>query len=352
LKLLVGLIGILRSTGSKSANGLLLKPGKKLLSRQKGISRSLRIEDSAFITRSDQINLKIALERHSASHHLTTKKAGSNAPFVRRNTQPKEKRMTIDNSRRSALLGLGALAVGAAAVATGRSRAATTDEIIPPGARELAELTERLRRAPRRRDFKTVPMILERPDFWDDEALKETIAYQGARKQVWDNTDIAGPWLNLMRNSINAQIFSFGHRDFLAVSATHGTAHLALLDQAMWDKYDLAALAGGKFKTNTLATPKRAATDFAQSEDPKSVFGSDGDDIPALQERGVVFLGCHNAIWEVTGRLIASDKNPDHASHKAVAAELTNHLIDGVVLTPGIVATIPELQQVGFHYAA
>lgn len=260
--------------------------------------------------------------------------------------------MTIDNSRRSALLGLGALAVGAAAVATGRSRAATTDEIIPPGARELAELTERLRRAPRRRDFKTVPMILERPDFWDDEALKETIAYQGARKQVWDNTDIAGPWLNLMRNSINAQIFSFGHRDFLAVSATHGTAHLALLDQAMWDKYDLAALAGGKFKTNTLATPKRAATDFAQSEDPKSVFGSDGDDIPALQERGVVFLGCHNAIWEVTGRLIASDKNPDHASHEAVAAELTNHLIDGVVLTPGIVATIPELQQVGFHYAA
>ena len=195
-------------------------------------------------------------------------------------------------------------------------------------------------------------MILELPDFWDDEALKETIAYQGARKQVWDNTDIAGPWLNLMRNSINAQIFSFGHRDFLAVSATHGTAYLALLDQAMWDKYDLAALAGGKFKTNTLATPKRAATDFAQSEDPKSVFGSDGDDIPALQERGVVFLGCHNAIWEVTGRLIASDRNPDHASQEAVAAELTNHLIDGVVLTPGIVATIPELQQVGFHYAA
>ena len=73
---------------------------------------------------------------------------------------------------------------------------------------------------------------------------------------------------------------------------------------------------------------------------------------PALQERGVVFLGCHNAIWEVTGRLIASDRNPDHASHEAVAAELTNHLIDGVVLTPGIVATIPELQQVGFHYAA
>lgn len=194
-------------------------------------------------------------------------------------------------------------------------------------------------------------MIFQHPDFWNDEALKEIIAYRGARKQVWDNTNIAGPWLNLMRNSLNAQIFSFRHEDFLAVSATHGTAHLALLDQAMWDKYELAALAGATFQTSTLAIPKPAPTAFAQSEDPNSVFGSIGNTIPALQERGIVFLACHNAIWEVTSKLIASGKNPDHGSHETVAAELTNHLIDGVVLTPGIVATIPELQQAGFHYA-
>jgi hypothetical protein len=259
--------------------------------------------------------------------------------------------MMIDNSRRSALVGFGALAVGAAALATAPSRAATADRIIPPGAVELSELTARLHRAPRRRDFKTVPMILQHPDFWDDEALKEIIAYRGTHKQVWDNTDLAGPWLNLMRNSLNAQIFSFGHKEFLAISATHGTAHLALFDQAMWDKYELATLAS-KFKTNTLAVLKPASAAFAQGEDPKSVFGVEGDTIPALQERGVVFMGCHNAIWEVTAKLMATGKNPDHASHEAVAAELTNHLIDGVVLTPGIVATIPELQQAGFHYAA
>ena len=28
------------------------------------------------------------------------------------------------------------------------------------------------------------------------------------------------------------------------------------------------------------------------------------------------------------------------------------HLIDGVVLTPGMIATISELQQTGFHYVA
>ena len=255
--------------------------------------------------------------------------------------------MTIDSSRRTALVSFGALAVGAAAVAAGPSRGATTERIIPPDARELSELMDRLRRAPRRRDFKTVPMILQHPDFWDNEALTEIIAYRGTRKQVWNNTILAGPWLNSMRNSINGQIFSFGHKDFLAVSATHGTAHLALFDQAMWDKYELATIADTFFKTNTLIVPKPAS--FAGSEDPNRVGGAT---IPALQERGVVFLACHNAIWEVTGKLIAYGKNPDHASHEALAAELRNHLIDGVVLTPGIVATILELQQVGFHYAA
>lgn len=260
--------------------------------------------------------------------------------------------MTIDSSRRTALVSLGALAVGTAALAAGPTHAATTAQIIPSGSRELTELMERLRRAPRRRDFRTTPMILLHPDFWDNEALREVIAYRGTHKQVWDNTNVAGPWLNLMRNSINGQIFSFGHKDFLAVSATHGTAHLALFDQAMWEKYELAALAGGGFKTNTLAMSRPAPTAFAQKEDPNSVFGPSGDTISALQERGVVFLACHNAIWELTTKLLAGGKNPDHASHEAVSAELTNHLIDGIVLTPGIVATIPELQQTGFHYAA
>src|SRR5579871_1345067 len=158
----------------------------------------------------------------------------------------------IDTSRRTALFGFGTLAIGAATLAAGPSRAQATRQIVPPGAHELTELMERLGRAPRRRDFKTVPMILPHPKFWDEEALGEIIAYRGTRKQVWDNTNLAGPWLNLMRNSINAQIFSFGHKDFLAVSATHGTAHLALFDQTMWDKYELAALAGKQFKTNTL----------------------------------------------------------------------------------------------------
>jgi hypothetical protein len=258
--------------------------------------------------------------------------------------------MPVDTERRNALLGFRSLALGAVALAAGRAHAAASTAVIPQGAQALSELMERLRNAPRKRDFKTVPMILDHSDLWDDTALKEVIVYRGARKQVWDNTDIGSPWLNLMRNSINAQIFSFGHRDFLAVSATHGSAHLALFDQDVWDKYRLAEMAGGDFKTNTLIVEKPGPSQLSDFEDPKSVFGPVGGTIPALQSRGVVFLACHNAIWEMTGKLLADGVNPDRLSHEALAAELTNHLIDGVVLTPGIVATIPELQQTGFHY--
>jgi intracellular sulfur oxidation DsrE/DsrF family protein len=258
--------------------------------------------------------------------------------------------MSVDTGRRKALLGFSSAVLGIAALAASPAHAEVGGSLIPQGAQALPELMERLREAPRRRNFKTVPMILDHSDLWDDTALKEVMAYRGARKQVWDNTDIASPWMNLMRNSLNAQVFSFGHRDFLAVSATHGSAHLALFDQDMWDKYRLPELAGGGFKTNTLFVRKGAPSELSDFENPKSVFGSADNTIPALQSRGVVFMACHNAIWEVTGKLLAKGVNPDRLSHEAVAAELTNHLVDGVVLTPGIVATIPELQQAGFHY--
>ncbi len=211
-------------------------------------------------------------------------------------------------------------------------------------------LTARLAEVRRRRDFKTVPMVLDDPALWDAEALDAVIAYRGGRRQLWDNTEIASPWMNLMRNSLNAQLFSFRHPDFLAVSATYGTAHLALYDQAMWDKYRLATMAGPDFKTNTLIVARDVARDVASHEDPNSVFRPGGNTIPALQRRGVVFMACHNAIWEQTAKLQAKGINPDRLSHESMAAELTNHLVEGVVLTPGVVGTIPELQHAGFGY--
>jgi hypothetical protein len=262
--------------------------------------------------------------------------------------------MPVSLGRRQALhLGLMA---GSGATLIGRAALAADKDhdwgLMPSGASAVRELAERLSRAPRRRDFKTVPMILSSPDQWDHDALAEVIAYRQKPKQVWDNTEIGSPWLNLMRNSLNTQIWSFKHTDFLAVSATHGTAHLALYDQTIWDKYQLTKLAGDKFKTNTLIEEKPAqSTNAANYEDPVGAFSGEDNSIPALMKRGVVFMACHNAIWEQAAALIKTDVNPDKLSHEAITAELTNHLIPDVVLTPGAVGTLPELQQAGFYYA-
>ena len=60
-------------------------------------------------------------------------------------------------------LGMVAGATGFAALPDGVASAAEPS-LLPPEAKSLEELTARLSRAPRRRDFKTVPMILNDPN--------------------------------------------------------------------------------------------------------------------------------------------------------------------------------------------
>jgi len=263
--------------------------------------------------------------------------------------------MKIITCRRDVLRAVGlTVTTGAIGLASARAKpaaGASEPSLMPRGAIHLDALKERLAQAPRRRDFKTVPMILNHPEQWDHEALNEVLAYKPVPKQVWDNTNIDGPWLSMMRNALNSQIWSFKHPDFLAVSMTHGAATLAIYDQAMWNKYQLTRLAGEKLKTNTLIVEqKAAAADPANYEDPAGAFSGEDNSIPALMRRGVVFMACHNGIWEQAAALIKANVNPDKLTHDALAAELTNHLVDGVVLTPGATGTLPELQQAGFHY--
>lgn len=261
----------------------------------------------------------------------------------------------MNTDRRAALqtLGIG-LAAGALASASPLAARGQEDvsDLVPAGASQLKQLMSRLSGTPRKRDFKTVPMILDNPAQWDDAAIGELMAYRPRPKQAWDMTDISSPWLNLMRNSLNAQIWSFRHPDFLAVALCHGSANLALYDQAIWDKYQISKLTGGKFKSNTLILKKPAqSANPADFEGEAGAFSPSDNSIPALMHRGVVFMACHNAIWEQSHKLHAMGINPDKKNVDEIAAEITNHLIPGVVLTPGAVATMPELQMAGFFYA-
>jgi hypothetical protein len=195
-------------------------------------------------------------------------------------------------------------------------------------------------------------MILDHRDQWDADALDAVLPYAGGPKQSWDNTDLHGPWLNVMRNSMNTEIWGFKHPDFLCVSATHGPAHLALFDDAMWEKYGLAKIAGGGVSHNSFVpAPPGTEPDLKDLQNPSGGFSPHANSIQALQRRGAVFMACHNAIWELGQRLIAGDTNPDKLSADALCAELSNHLITDVVLTPGAVGTLVELAHAGFAYA-
>ena len=205
---------------------------------------------------------------------------------------------------------------------------------------------------PRRRGFTTVPMVLDRREQWDAEALDAVLRYAGGPKQCWDNTDYNGPWLNVMRNAMNAQIFAFRHPDFLCVSATHGTAQIGLYDDAMWQKYGLAKLAGAASGRNALAEmPPEAVRATAGLDDAAGALSPKANSIPFLQQRGAVFLACHNAAWELAAHLAAEGPNPDGLGADAICAELSNHLAPGVILTPGAVGTLVELERAGFAYA-
>lgn len=241
------------------------------------------------------------------------------------------------------------LAVAAAGFGLGAPAPASAESnLTEPGSGQLRDLIARLAAAPRRRDFKTTPMILTSPDQFDAEAIKLVLGAKMEPRQVWNNTDIGGYWLTVMRNALNTQIWGYGHPDFLVVSATHGSAGIALYDQPTWDKYQIAKLLeaknGDKFKTNILIA--EAAGDAKDFENPHGLFAmGSGDSIPLLMKRGVVFMACHNAIWGHAAVLIKRGQNPDQLSHEALAAELTNHLVPGAILTPGIVGTLPESRE-------
>lgn len=265
--------------------------------------------------------------------------------------------MNANTTRRQALATMSlAMSAGMSMTASNTARAdtvgLTTLTTLPTGASLLQALTLKLAKTPRRRDFKSVPMILTRPEEWDAEALAAILSYKGGPKQAFDNTELEGPWLNLMRNSMNAQVWSWKHPDFLCVSVTHGTAHLALYDDFIWDKYQFAKLTKDKFESNTLAKlPAAAASDPLDFQKADGLYSSAANSIPVLQRRGAVFIACHNQVWEVTAGRIQAGVNPDRLSHEAMAAELSNHLIAGVVLSPGAIGTLPELLLKGFTYA-
>jgi hypothetical protein len=111
-------------------------------------------------------------------------------------------------------------AVGLASARAKPAKVAT--EPAEPGATRLDALKKRLVQAPRRRDFKTVPMILNHQEQWDYEALTATQRKSGLpavdRDRAWTVEPV---WLtgSISRQAliIHASVGAYGH----PISTTH-----------------------------------------------------------------------------------------------------------------------------------
>jgi intracellular sulfur oxidation DsrE/DsrF family protein len=252
-------------------------------------------------------------------------------------------------TRRGALraLGEGTLALSLTGALASQANAEAAPALPNQGA--LASLGRTLAALPRRRGFQTVPFILTDKQFWDHEAAHALLSY-GAPRQMWEATELAGPWLNLMREAVNGQAFSLGHTDFLAVAAVHGGAHLALFNQAAWDKYKFATNTNGKFASNTLIVERPGVSPGNDIQNLDGFYGPGNSNIVTLQRRGMVFVACHDSIHAIA-RSIHATQESSGASADEIAADLTNSLVPGAVLVPSVVAFIAELQRGGYSYA-
>jgi hypothetical protein len=109
--------------------------------------------------------------------------------------------MKFNTARRDTLIGLGVGVVVSGLTQSGAANAATAPTLEPAGAKNLQELSHALTGMPRRRDFKTRPMIADNPDVWDSAPLNAVLAYKGGAKQAWDNTDLMGHWSMAQRHA-------------------------------------------------------------------------------------------------------------------------------------------------------
>jgi intracellular sulfur oxidation DsrE/DsrF family protein len=252
-------------------------------------------------------------------------------------------------TRRGALQALGqaTLALSLTDAFAAQAKADVAPALPSQGA--LSSLNHSLTELPRRRDFLTVPPILTEKRSWDHDAADALLSYTGPR-QMWEATELTGPWLVLMREAVNSQVFAFGHKDFLAVAAVHGTAHLALFDQPAWDKYEFSSKTDGKFASNTLIVEQRGVSPGDDIQSLNGFYGPNNSNIVTLQRRGMVFVACHDSIHAIASGLSAAHKSLS-ASADEIAADLTNSLVPGAVLVPSVVAYIAELQRAGYSYA-
>jgi intracellular sulfur oxidation DsrE/DsrF family protein len=192
--------------------------------------------------------------------------------------------------------------------------------------------------------------------------LSATPPLMTAAQQKWDLT-----WLQAVKAKAHKQVYDMGVLDLNGVSPLHfpffwlaahnevypgmtdaklgaivgiaGNAFPMNFKDAIWAKYPL----GENWKVMDPAT---------EAPSKRNVFTSSTDamaaqwTVPVLQQRGVIFWMCNNALTIVSGMMADATKQ----KHDAVYAEFKAGLLDGVKLVPSHTMMLTAAQEHGCAY--
>ena len=170
---------------------------------------------------------------------------------------------------------------------------------------------------------------------------------KGKHRQLFDVPEPeGGTALRHLRNYLDAwrNAFGVGEKDVSVVVALYARTTPLGLQDAMWEKYQLGAALS---LTDPTTNAPLVRNWFAHPKPGDPVAdGEPGTSMEALQQRGVLFALCNNALTRWAARLEKSGMGAAAAVH----ADLVAHALPGVAIVPDVLVAMTKAHERGFAY--
>ena len=165
-----------------------------------------------------------------------------------------------------------------------------------------------------------------------DEAWLEGL--KGKHRQYFDVSVADSRALARVSNFLDvyAEAYATKDSDVNVVFGAHGGATALMLNDAMWDKYELGR------RSNMEDPGTRAPA-------RRNVVATGGLSVARLQERGVRFIVCMRSVRRLSGELAGPNGSADQ-----VRAELLGNLLPGVTAVPAAIVATNRAQEAGLTY--
>ena len=173
---------------------------------------------------------------------------------------------------------------------------------------------------------------------WD---LSFVDRFKGKHKQVFDIADTSLA-LVIIKNWLDAweTVYGLKHPDVNAIAGIAGKGFPINVSDAMYQKFPI----GQVYSVNDPATGKPAERNIWMAGDGPGPQRGAG--VKPLQDRGVTFWMCNNALNNAAGRIATAAQRPQ----PEVYSELRAGLNPGVILVPAHTMLLGIVQEKGFSY--